>query len=104
MPALKGFTSDSWKQDPNACAGKRTSMREALKKQKEKLLGLNEMDVLSLLGKPDENELYTRNQKFYHYYLEPSPSCNPPSKQSKIPERLVLRFNAIGLVKEVTVD
>lgn len=102
-PSLDGFSADEWKLDTKACNGKRSSMKNTLQQQKNKLLGLNEMDVVNLLGKPDENELYTRNQKFYHYYLEPAADC-APSKQTEYVEKLTLRFNAMGLVKEVTVN
>ena len=104
LPALEGFTHDVWKQDMNPCNHKRTAMRESVKQQKDKLLGLDEMDILNMLGKPDENELYTRNQKFYHYYLEPSPACSSMTAQPGSAEKLTLRFNALGLVKEVTVN
>ncbi len=44
----------------------------------EKMLGLNEMEIVDLLGKPDKQELYKRNQKFYRYYLQPGPACSAP--------------------------
>lgn len=73
----------------------------ALKEQKNKLLALDEMEIINLLGRPDENELYKRNQKFYHYFLEPAESCAPSAKK---PVKLILRFTAMGLVNEVAVE
>lgn len=78
-------------------------MSSALQSQSEKLLALSEQEIIDLLGKPDENELFKRNQKFYYYFLEPSKACNLTSRESD-PERLVIRFNAIGLAKEVSVE
>jgi hypothetical protein len=102
LPALDDVDLQAWKDDKLACSGKRDSMFGTFEKQKEKLLGLSEQDVISLLGKPDENELYTRNQKFYYYYVQPSKACkNSPSEHSK---KLVVRFNATGLAKEVGVE
>lgn len=103
LPTLDGFGTAEWKQDTGGCDGKRSSMKNALQQQKNKLLGLDEMDIITLLGSPDENELYTRNQKFYHYYLDPSANCSSPDMPGD-PGKLTLRFNAMGLVKEVTVN
>ena len=78
-------------------------MSSALRSQSQKLLALSEQEIISLLGKPDENELFKRNQKFYYYFLEPSNACNLTSREND-PEKLVIRFNAIGLAKEVSVE
>ena len=78
-------------------------MSSALRSQSQKLLALSEQEIISLLGKPDENELFKRNQKFYYYFLEPSNACNLTSTEND-PEKLVIRFNAIGLAKEVSVE
>lgn len=77
-------------------------MRVAIDREKEKLLGLDEMQTVTLLGSPDQNELYSRNQKFYYYFIEPAPSCSGGS--DSISERLVIRFNAVGLAKEVSIE
>lgn len=97
-PELENFDSDVWASDRYGCRDLRGGLYPSLKLQKSKLLGLNEMEVVHLLGKPDQNELFTRNQKFYYYFLEPSEKCTTPSPEAK---RLVLRFNAVGLLKEM---
>lgn len=103
LPVLEGFQSYAWKEDRDGCSGKRTSMGENLKKEKQKLLALSEMDIVEILGRPDQNELLRRNQKFYTYFIEPSVNCkeNPGTQKAK---RLVVRFNAMGLAKEVTIE
>lgn len=77
-------------------------MTTAIDREKEKLLALDEMKIVKLLGKPDRNELFTRNQKFYEYFLEPSPECGGNS--TKVAKKLVIRFNAMGLAKEVAIE
>jgi len=99
--ALKGINLDEFKSDKFACKSARTSALPQWEEEKEKLKALSEMEIIRLLGRPDENELYTRNQKFYRYYLEPGPSCEAPHAHAK---QLVIRFNAIGLAKEVTIE
>jgi len=101
MPTLEGFDVEKWSADRNGCNEVRTTMRSAIDSQKEKLLALDQMEIVKLLGRPDQNELSTRNQKFFYYYIEPGPSCEHPTEG--LPERLAIRFNAVGLAKEVAI-
>lgn len=101
LPELENLDMKKWKDDKNACGNYRSANIEAIQTQKEKLLALDESKIISLLGRPDRNELYKRNQKFFYYYLQPGPSCYTPSKKGK---RLAIRFNAMGLAKEVAIE
>lgn len=101
LPELEGIDIQTWKSDRNGCSSKRLQMRDAIQKEKNKLLSLDELAIIQLLGKPDRNELYKRNQKFYYYFLEPSELC---STRVSSPGKLSIRFNAIGLAKEVVVE
>jgi outer membrane protein assembly factor BamE (lipoprotein component of BamABCDE complex) len=92
---------EEWREDRNACLSKRAPMAVSMNDQKEKLLGLNEKQLVKLLGRPDQNELYKRNQKFYSYYLTPAPECGTAIMPAQI---LVIRFNAMGLANEVTLQ
>lgn len=102
LPKLENLDLKQWSQDKNACGTYRTENLESLKSQKEKLLALKEMQVVELLGRPDRNELYRRNQKFYYYYLKPAPEC--PNYNTDNSARLAIRFNAMGLAKEVMIE
>lgn len=102
LPVLDGIDLKEWSDDKNACAGKRLAMKDAISNQKEKLLGLNEMELVSLLGKPDNNELYKRNQKFYYYHILPSKDCNLKTQNAVL--QLVVRFTAMGVANEVSVE
>ena len=101
LPALEGIDKTRWEADKNGCGNVRTSMRAAIDEQKEKLLALDQMQIVKLLGRPDQNELTTRNQKFFYYFLEPGPLCESASGDDA--ERLAIRFNAMGLAKEVAI-
>ena len=100
-PELEGIDATLWKSDKYGCLEQRTQFITAITTQKDKLKSLTEDDIIDLLGRPDQNELYSRNQKFYRYFLEPGPSCE---KAVPNPKRLIIRFNAIGLAKEVSVE
>jgi hypothetical protein len=76
-------------------------MQRALTAEQTKLKGLSEMDVISMLGKPDQNELYKRNQKFYSYFLSAAPGC-PQMDSDKIV--LIVRFNAMGYAQSTSVQ
>lgn len=101
LPALDGIDSKAWQLDKDGCNGYRAETAARLKTETEKLKGLSEMEIMTVLGTPDQNELYKRNQKFYTYFLEPSGVCASPANN---PTRLVIRFNAMGLAKEVTTE
>jgi hypothetical protein len=100
LPSLDGINLDEWKDDKFGCNGKRMAMSTIMLAQKEKLLSLDETQIIKLLGKPDVNELYKRNEKFYRYYLTNGPEC----AANKAPQYMNLRFNAMGLMKEVVVE
>ena len=102
LPSFEGIDLQAWKDDKQACQGTRTSMMNAMETQSKKLLSLSQQEVISLLGKPDENELYKRNQKFFYYFVQPSATCSNSNTQN--PKKLVIRFNAVGLAKEVSIE
>ena len=101
LPELKGIELERWQADESGCTGIREQATETLQAQKYLLLGLSEMQIVNLLGKPDHNELFKRNQKFYFYFLQPGKDC---PNQVQDPKYLKIRFNAMGLAKEVSID
>ena len=101
LPTLDGVDLQRWRADKNGCAGDRAASSDALARQTELLKALSEMQIVELLGKPDQHELYKRNQKFYTYYLDASPRCPSPADTAR---QLTIRFNAMGLAKEVLVE
>jgi hypothetical protein len=101
LPQLENMDMARWRKDKNGCNGDRANMLSPLIEQKDELKGLSEDGIQKLLGKPDQNELYKRNQKFFYYFLEPSLKCDPTKTKAR---RLSIRFNAMELAKEVVID
>jgi hypothetical protein len=102
LPTLDNLDLQQWEKDKNACGSYRKDNIDTLLAQKEKLLALKEMQIVNLIGRPDRNELYKRNQKFFYYYLKPAPEC--ANYDSENTARLAIRFNAMGLAKEVMIE
>jgi len=101
LPQLENMDLEIWRKDKNGCHGDRANMVTQLNEQREKLKGLSEDGILKLLGKPDQNELYKRNQKFFYYFVEPSVKCDSTKTKAK---RLSIRFNAMELAKDVVIE
>lgn len=102
-PEFSAIDMVQWKGDRQGCDGARMASKESFVSQKDKLLALSESEVVSTLGTPDEQELSKRNQKFYYYYLEPHGDCTKADPLNK-PLRVAIRFNAMGLAKEVRIE
>ncbi|HBH24228.1 MAG TPA: hypothetical protein DDY13_12490 [Cytophagales bacterium] len=96
---IEGFDSDKWIADKMACQEQRSEMRKDLLRIKYKLRGLNTDEIEDVLGKPDAQELYRRNQKYYIYYLEPAPECDTYQDQTT---KVYIRFTAVGIAHEIT--
>ena len=100
LPSFDGINLATWKNDRNGCLGTRLKTIRNLQDQKNKLQGLTEMQIIDLMGRPDQNELYKRNQKFYYYGLEPGVACGGQAQT----RRLSVRFTAMGIAKEIAVE
>lgn len=100
LPDLAPVNLAQWKEDKGGCQNIRSTFLHELTSQKDELKGLSEGDVIKLLGRPDRNELYKRNQKFYYYDIEPGKSCD----STLVNQQLIIRFNAMGRAKEIAVE
>ncbi len=101
---VKGFDVMSWKSDKMACNNTRADYEKTLMDAREQLIGATQEEIIQFLGRPERQELYNRGQKFYIYFLSPSPECYenvaPPA-----PSRLLyVRFSAVNKVNEIFVQ
>jgi len=95
---LDNFDTKKWKDDLKGCKNRRLSLIEVLEKQKEKLMGLSQSQVVGLLGKPDAQELLKRNAKTFTYYLSEGSQCGRGSHEGVA---LVIHFGALNYVNEI---
>ena len=101
LPELENINQQDWKDDKSGCNGSRQSMKASILTQKDKLLALSETDLIKLLGRSDEMELYKRSEKFYKYYFHGGPGCE---KDTVPTSAMIIRFNAMNLAKEVVIE
>ena len=99
-PDLGKLSSNHWKSDKNGCLGKRLDLLPELIAIREKLKGQTQNQIIQLLGKPDQQEIYKRSQKFFTYYISGNNSCNDHEKDMVY---LQIRFNALGNSNEVLI-
>lgn len=92
---------EKWRADRRACEGVRPSLVADFKAEQAQLMGKFADDVGQILGKPDIHQLGRRNQKYYAYFLEKGTQCDDITKKSSA-LKVILRFNAIGLLSEIT--
>ncbi len=101
---VKGFDAQSWKSDKRACNNSRIDYEKVIIAARDQVVGATQEDIIRFLGRPEKQELYTRGQKFYIYYLSPSPECDG-NIDPKSPSRyLYVRFSALNKVNEVFVQ
>ena len=93
------FDTALWKSDKNGCKKERLKLYNGLLDNQDELLGLSNRQIINLLGMPERNELYERNQKFFIYAISPSSRCNIRYQGDKL--FMFIRFNAIGLSQEI---
>ncbi len=99
--SIEGFDVQKWKDDPNGCHGGREKTLFLLMRHQKDLIGRSELEIKSLLGKPDATDIRSRGQKFFEYGIKGGSLCDPQSMES--PEILRIRFDALDRVSEVAV-
>ena len=95
---LDGFDREKWIADPNGCKAERAELINTLLEQKNKIAGLSDREVIQLLGKPDETNLYRRTQRFLVYFTSNGPACDTSEHHSS---RLEIRISALNEANEI---
>jgi len=96
------FDNESWKLDAYGCHDLRIKIYKSIIENQNEILGLSNKEIIKILGKPERNELYQRNQKFFIYYISPASKCRVLNDEETL--FLFIRFNAVGLSQEVFIQ
>jgi hypothetical protein len=97
-PILQGFDSQKWQEDANGCNSHRIALADEVLHRKAELVGLGQNEIVEIFGKPNRHELYSRNKKAFVYFVDGGPDC---PEQKEIADKLVIRFNGVGRLKEI---
>ncbi len=89
-----GFDKEAWKADVRSCQNKRPALALVLKKNREKIIGLNHTEVLGLLGRPESSSLEKSGERVYYYFIEPGEQCKNNNLNSKA-NKIFIRFDAL---------
>ena len=100
-PKLPGFNSELWKSDKKGCMGKRTYLSEYLFENSVNIKGMNDDDILELMGKPEKTNWEDRGKKTYYYFIQPGSQCDTSSLVLE-GIKIAFEFDALGRVKLVT--
>lgn len=101
---VEGFDAKAWKSDKRACNNSRADYEQVIVAARNQLVGSTQEDIIRFLGRPEKQELYTRGQKFYIYYLSPSPECDENINPTGPSRYLYVRFSALNKVNEIFVQ
>lgn len=97
---VPGFNSDLWKKDKKGCSGTRKILADQLLSESQPLRGMDDDEVIELLGKPEGSNWETRGKKTFYYYTGTGSQCD---SNMLIPgPKLEVEFNALGRVDIIT--
>lgn len=100
VTSIDGLDTESWKADKNGCNERRPGLEKSFLENQDKLKGYSQEEIGKILGKPDEVDLYRRNQKFFIYHIAPGNPCEGVNIEGR-PRSLYIRFSALNLSNEV---
>ena len=102
VSTIDGLDTKAWKADRNGCNEQRKALEKSFLENKDRLMGYRQREIGRILGKPDEVDLYKRNQKFFIYHIFPGRYCEGVEVTSR-PRSLYIRFSAMDVSNEVFV-
>jgi hypothetical protein len=100
-PKLEGFNSELWKADKKGCNGKRAYLSEFLFANSVNIKGMEDNDILEMMGKPEKTNWEDRGKKTYYYFIQPGSQCDSSTLLLE-GTKIAFEFDALGRVKLVT--
>ena len=97
---IDNFDEAAFRSDPEGCLGIRANMKDLLFAADTHFKSLSQEAIYATLGKPDRQELASRSQKYFVYYIDPAPECQG-NDTSSLPLTLYIRFSAMNRASEV---
>lgn len=99
---IQGFDSLAWKTSKMGCEGNRLAKVNLILTNKKEWLGIDDDEIVELLGRPERSYYYERNVRAFGYYLTSGKQCD--STQIGFGNRLIVEFNATGYSKRIFLE
>ena len=99
---IKGFDSDAWKSSRMGCEGNRLEKVNLILTNKKEWLGIDDDEIVDLLGRPERSYYYERNVRAFAYYLTKGKQCD--STEVSFGNRLIVEYNATGYSKRIFLE
>ena len=103
-PKIDGLDYNGWILDKYGCTGKRLEMVSLIDSNKKKFLRFNQNQIIDILGRPENQTLFTRSQTIFYYYIQHNFACEDQEvKQEDEQIKLEIRFDALNRSKSLYV-
>ncbi len=99
---IEGFNTSAWSLGKMGCEGQRSEQVNLILNNKKEWLGLDDDEIVELLGRPERSYYYERNVRAFGYYLATGKQCD--INQGKFGKRIVVEFNATGFSKRIFLE
>ncbi len=104
LPEIEGMDYEAWVTDKYGCSGKRIELVSLIDLNSEKFLRYNQNEMIDILGRPENQTLFTRSQTIFYYYIRHNPNCtSQETMQEDDQVKLEIRFDALNRSKSLYV-
>lgn len=104
VPDIEGLDYKKWELDKFGCGGDRSKLVSLIDVNKEKFLRYNQNEIIDILGRPENQTLFTRSQTIFYYYIRYNPACEGQEARLEDEQvKLEIRFDALNRSKSLYV-
>ncbi len=104
LPEIEGMDYEAWVTDKYGCSGKRIELVSLIDLNSKKFLRYNQNEMIDILGRPENQTLFTRSQTIFYYYIRHNPNCtSQETMQEDDQVKLEIRFDALNRSKSLYV-
>ena len=104
LPEIEGMDYEAWVIDKYGCSGKRIELVSLIDLNSEKFLRYNQNEMIDILGRPENQTLFTRSQTIFYYYIRHNPNCTSQETMQEDDQiKLEIRFDALNRSKSLYV-
>ncbi len=104
LPEIEGMDYEAWVTDKYGCSGKRIELVSLIDLNSEKFLRYNQNEMIDILGRPENQTLFTRSQTIFYYYIRHNPNCTSQETMQEDDQiKLEIRFDALNRSKSLYV-